>query len=155
MSKILPFGARLRTALVSVSCDQTGINRKALTTDKTSPNAGRHDAFEYTAKNIMAAKALVAGAREGGVIWNFVLDAEAAEPAIGEVDLDFPAQRPLGADAENVADDEQPDHQLGINRWPAHLWVVGRQLSANPREVQHRGDRADLMVLRHGVFKIE
>ena len=34
--------------------------------------------------------------------------------------VDLLAQPPLGADAEAIADDQHPDHQLGINRWPAH-----------------------------------
>ena len=43
----------------------------------------------------MIAKSLIADAREGGVIGDLVFDAQAAEPAIGEVQLNFPAQRAL------------------------------------------------------------
>jgi hypothetical protein len=43
----------------------------------------------------MIAKSLIAGAGEGGVIGDLVFDTEAAEPTIGEVQLDFPAERAL------------------------------------------------------------
>ena len=44
------------------------------------------------------------------------LEAEPAEPAIGQVQVDLLAQPSLGADAEAVADDQHADHQLRIDR---------------------------------------
>ncbi len=64
-----------------------------------------HDATmrsKTTAKDIVVAKTLFTGSREGGVIGDLVFDAETAEPAIGEVQLHFAAERALGADREHV-----------------------------------------------------
>jgi hypothetical protein len=45
-----------------------------------------------------------------------VLDAEAAELAICEVELDLAAQRTFRAAGEHVADDKHPNHQHRIYR---------------------------------------
>jgi hypothetical protein len=59
-------------------------------------------------------------ARENGrMIRDLVLDAQAAEPAIGQVHLRFAAQQPLRADGKHVTNDEHPDHEHRINRWAA------------------------------------
>ena len=110
-----PLVAGCRSALVSVSCDQARIDREAFATDETSLDACLDDALEGEAENILVAKALVAGARECGVIGDLVLDAEAAEPAIGEVQLDLAAECAFRADREHIAEDEHPDHQLRID----------------------------------------
>ena len=47
---------------------------------------------------------------------------------MGEMQLDFLRQPALGADAVAVADDEHPDHQLGIDRGPADVAVVRFEL---------------------------
>lgn len=41
------------------------------------------------------------------------------------------AQAPLRSDAEAVADQEHPDHELGINRRPADTTVEGCQVLPN------------------------
>ena len=41
---------------------------------------------------------------EGGVVEHFALQPETAEPAISQVEVDFLAKAPLGADAQEVAD---------------------------------------------------
>jgi hypothetical protein len=35
----------------------------------------------------------------------------------------------------NVTDDKHPDHECRINRGPAHLWIIRRKLSMDPRQV--------------------
>ena len=106
-----PLVARRRSALVGVRRDQARVDRKAFATDETSLDAGLDDALEDETEDILVAKALVAGARECGVIGDLVLDAEAAEPAIGEVQLNLPAERAFRADREHIAEDEHPDHK--------------------------------------------
>ena len=51
--------------------------------------------------------------REAGVIGHFAVQSEAAEPAIGEIKVDFFAEPPFRADAHGIADDQHPHHQLG------------------------------------------
>ena len=67
------------------------------------------------------------------MVGHVAIEAEPAEPAIGQVQMNLLAQPPLGADAEAVADDQHPDHQLGINRGPADLAVEGAQVLADAR----------------------
>ncbi len=55
-----------------------------------------------------------------------VLDAEATEPAIGEVELDLAAQRAFRADGEHLADDQHSDHQHRIDRGTADRRIVWR-----------------------------
>src|SRR6266571_1796747 len=68
------------------------------------------------------------------MIRNAVLNAQAAEPAVCQVDLDLAAQHPLRADRKYVADDKHPDHELRIDRGPAHLGIIGRELPMYPRQ---------------------
>src|SRR5262249_40619551 len=72
------------------------------------------------------------------MVRNVVLNAQAAEPAVGHVDLDLAAQHPLRADGEYVADDEHPDHDFRIDRGSARLGIVARQLPMHPRQIKDR-----------------
>ena len=67
-----------------------------------------------------------------------VFQAEAAEPAIRQVQVDFLAQPPLGADAEAVADDQHADHQLWINRGSAGMAVERREVLVQIAQVKKR-----------------
>ena len=91
------------------------------------------------------------------MIGHDVIEVEPAEPSIGQVQLDFLAQPPLKADAIAVAHDQHPDHQLGINRWPADLAVEWRELLAKfaqyPRH--HRIDPAQQVARWNAPFEVE
>jgi hypothetical protein len=56
---------------------------------------------------------------ESRVIRHRTLQAEPAEPPVGQIEVNFIAQTPLRSDPEAVADQEHPDHQFEINRGPA------------------------------------
>src|SRR6267154_97255 len=95
--------------------------------------------------------------RESRVVGNLVVEIEAAEPAVGEVQLDLLAQLPLEAKAVAVTDDEHPDHQLRVDRRPADLAVEGFQLL--PKLSQYPGygwiDAAKKMMLRNTPLEVE
>src|SRR5262245_14526760 len=80
---LVPIFAWHRTFLVGAAANQAGINRKTFAADKPCCDARRHHALEYAPKNITLAKPLVARTRERRVIRDLVLQAQAAEPAIG------------------------------------------------------------------------
>src|SRR5262245_18595055 len=124
-----------RTLLVGVRDNQTGIDRKAFAADEARRDASLHHALEHAPKDITLAEPLVARARERGMIGDLVLDAQAAEPAIGQVHLYLTAQQPLRSDRKNIADEQHPDHQHRIDRWASPLRVVGRKLCVDPRKV--------------------
>jgi hypothetical protein len=64
---------------------------------------------------VALAKATMPVLGEGRVVGHRVFEIEAAEPTIGQIQVDLFAQPSLGADAEAVADDQHAHHQLGID----------------------------------------
>jgi hypothetical protein len=49
------------------------------------------------------------------------VETEPAKPATGQVEVNLLAQASLRADPEAVADEQHPDHQLGIDQGPIAL----------------------------------
>jgi hypothetical protein len=132
ITRFQPFRARNRPLLVGVRRNQAGIHRKTFSPDQSGCNTGLNDTLEDLAEDVTVTKPFIAGTRERRVIRNLVLNAQAAEPAIRQIDLDFAAKHPLRADRERVADDQHPDHQHRINRRPANLGIIGRQFTMHP-----------------------
>src|SRR5437667_10170293 len=89
------------------------------------------------------------------MIRNAVLNAQAAEPAVCEVDLDLAAQHPLRADRKYVDYDKHPDHELRIDRGPAHLGIIGRALPMHPRQIKDRRNLANEVIVRTNLTKME
>ena len=141
--------------LVDVRLDQTRVDRERLAANQARHDADRHHPLEHAAQGIALAEALVPRTGERRMIRDPVLNPEPAIPAVGEVHLDLAADHALRPDGEHVADDEHPHHQLGIDRWPAGVRVIGRQLLVNPAEVEHGVDLAHEVVRRHHVVEIE
>jgi hypothetical protein len=137
------------------TCWQARVDREAGATDEIGLDAGRDGALKDIAKNIMIAETFVACAREGGMIGDLVFDAEATEPAVGEVELNLAVETAPRSDREHVAEDEHPDHQLRIDRWPAAVGIVRGELGATPRQVENFGDPADLMVVWYHRLEFE
>jgi len=50
---------------------------------------------------------------------------------------------------EHVTDDEHPDHQNRINRWPTKPGIISCQLGMHPTQTENRGDLANWMIVRH------
>ena len=67
------------------------------------------------------------------MVRHVAVEAKSAEPAIGEVQMHLLAKSTLGADAEAVADNQHPDHQLGVDRRSPHGAVERCQLPPNLR----------------------
>jgi 2-succinyl-5-enolpyruvyl-6-hydroxy-3-cyclohexene-1-carboxylate synthase len=89
------------------------------------------------------------------VIRDFVLDAQATEPTIGQVHLHLTAKQPLRADGEDIAHDQHADHEYWINRRAAKLRVVARQLRIDPRKVQYTRDLADTVIVGNDLIEAE
>ena len=83
------------------------------------------------------------------MVGNIPLQPEPAEPAIGQVQMHLLAEASLRADAEAVADDQHPDHQLGIDRRAPHGAVEWRQLPPHLRQIDEAVDRPQEMIARH------
>ena len=89
------------------------------------------------------------------MVRHVAVETKTAEPPIGQIQVDFLAQPPFRANAEAVAHDQHADQQLGINRWPPHFTVVGRQVCPNAVEFDETVERAQQMRLGHVTFKRE
>ena len=93
--------------------------------------------------------------REGRVIGHRAIQIEPTEPTIGEVEMHLFAQPPFRADAHAIADDQHPDHQLGIDRWPTHRAVERLQVLADDGEIDKPVDRAQQVIGRHVILDAE
>ena len=89
------------------------------------------------------------------MIRDSILDAELAEPAIGEVHLHFTADQPLGADRKHIPYDQHPDHQFRINRGPAHRRIVRRKFAAEPGQIERRVDLPHQMIFGDRIAKLK
>jgi hypothetical protein len=69
--------------LVGVRDNQACIDRKAFAANQARGNARLHNALEHAPEDSTLEEPLVAGTRERRVIWDVVLDAQAAEPTVG------------------------------------------------------------------------
>src|ERR1700676_1526538 len=134
-----------------------GIDREGFTLDQTGVHARPHHRLEYLAEQVAIAEPAVTIDRERRVIGHIVVEVEPAEPPVGQMQFDFLAQLPLKTDAVAVADDQHPDHQLGINRGPANAAIKGRQLIAklNQYPRHHRIDPAQKMARWNAPFEVE
>ena len=129
-------------------------------TAKASPpdpffHAARHNGLEQLAQKIALAKTAVAVLGERRMIGDVAVEPQATEPAIGKVEVDLVAQPPFGANAEAVADNEHPDHQLRIDRRATRLAVVRLQMRSNLRKVDEPVDPAKQVIVGDMPLKAE
>ena len=89
------------------------------------------------------------------MIGNGVLKAQAAEPSIGEIDLNVTADLAFRADRKDITDNQHPDHQFRINRRPTEGAVKWRKFPVNPTRIQHRVNASNQVVRRDNLIKAE
>ena len=70
------------------------------------------------------------------------VEPQATEPAIGQIEMDLLAQPTLGTNAEAIADNQHPDHQLRINRGRPHVAIVGPKVQPQPSQINEPIDLA-------------
>jgi hypothetical protein len=81
------------------------------------------------------------------MIGDVTIKPQATEPPIGEIEVDLLAHPPLRANAEAVADDQHAYHQLGIDRGPSHIAVIGPQMRPQIRQVDETVDLAKHVIV--------
>lgn len=62
------------------------------------------------------------------MVRDLVIEVEPAEPSVGKMQFNLLGQPAFRTQAIAVPNDEHPDHQLGVDRRPPNLAVVGLQL---------------------------
>src|ERR1700733_3800802 len=125
-----PFPALDALLAVGVRLDQAGIDRKAFAANQTLRDAALQDHLKDAPQKIALAETAMPVLRKGGMIGDVAVESEPAEPPVRQIEVDLFAEAPFRADTEAVADDQYPDHQLGINRWSSQRAVEWRQVAA-------------------------
>jgi hypothetical protein len=84
-----PLSSLVPTLLGGIRCDKAGIDGKSFRAHQYSREASLHHRFEDVLQDIALPKPAVAILREACVIRHLAAQSEAAEPAIGEVEMDL------------------------------------------------------------------
>jgi len=134
---LLPVGVRL---------DQAGIDGKGFATNQTFSDAAPQDCLKDVPQQIALAETAVPVLAEGGVIGHLATKIEAAKPPVSQIEVNLLAEAPLRPDAEAIADNQHSDHQLGINRGPAHAAVKRCQLPPQIAKFNEPIDRPQQMI---------
>ena len=71
-----------------------------------------------------------------------ILDPEAAEPAVGQIDLHLGTKLPFRANGEDIANDQHPDQQFRVDRGAARVTVIRTKLVTHPTEIRQSIDSA-------------
>jgi hypothetical protein len=131
------------------------VDCKGLASHDPFLHAARHHRLEQLAQQIALAKTTVAVLGKRRMIWNIAIEPQSTKPAIGQIEMDLLAQPTLRTNAQAVADDEHPDHQLGIDRGPPDVAIVGTQVCANLGQVDEPVDLSQQMIVGHMPLKAE
>src|SRR3954469_13854134 len=89
------------------------------------------------------------------MIWNSVLNAELAEPAIREVHLNFATDQPLRADRKDISHDQHPDHQFRIDRRPTRGRIMRCKFAAEPGKIESSTDLPHQMIFGDCVIELK
>lgn len=84
-----------------------------------------------------------------------IVQTQAADPTVGQIQMHFPTQAPFGTNAVAVGDDQHPDHQFGIDRRATCMVVVVGQVLAKFAQVESLIDAAQQIILGNVLFEIE
>src|SRR3954451_6929258 len=89
------------------------------------------------------------------MIWDRILNAELAEPAIREVHLNFATDQPLRADRKDISDDQHPDHQFRVDRRPTHGRIMSCKFAAQPGKIESSIDLPHQMIFGDCVIELK
>jgi len=134
-------GQTLVAACVGVHL--AAVHGRAFAGNKARLRAAAHHLLEHGTEHVAVAEAAMPVLAEGAVVRHDVVHAEAAEPAMRQVEVHPGAELPLGADAAEIADQQHTYHQLRIDRGTLDQAIVGRHDAADEGRVQQRVHRAE------------
>ena len=135
--------------------DDAGVDGETLASDQTFGEAAFEYLLEHKAQGVVVAESPVAILRERRVIGDRIFQAEPAEPAISEVQVNFFTQPTFRANPKAVADDQHPDQQGRINGWPAGMAVVRSEMLVEFAQVEKPINPAEHVARRDVVLKVE
>src|SRR3954451_15563173 len=89
------------------------------------------------------------------MIWDRILNAELAEPAIREVHLNFATDQPLRADRKYISHDKHPDHQFRIDRRATYGRIMRCKFAAEPGKIESSIDLPHQMIFVNCVIELK
>src|SRR4051795_6434495 len=89
------------------------------------------------------------------MIWDSVLNAELAEPAIREVHLNFATDQPLRADRKDISHDQHPDHQFRIDRRPTRGRIMSCKFAAEQGKIESSINLSHQMIFGDCVIELK
>src|SRR4051794_6560529 len=87
------------------------------------------------------------------MIWDRILNAELAEPAIREVHLNFATDQPLRADRKYISHDKHPDHR--IDRRPTLGRIMRCKFAAEAGKIESSIDLPHQMIFGNCVIELK
>jgi hypothetical protein len=138
-----------------IGFDDAGVRREAFTAYQPFGYATLKDTLEQISESFAVAKAAVPVLGERRMIRHLVFQAQAAEPAVGQIEMNFLAQASFGPNPEAVTDDQHADHQFWINRGSPDGAVERFHVLPERTQVEKLMNAPEQMVLRNMVFHAE
>ncbi|OJI92166.1 hypothetical protein PFRI_36330 [Planktotalea frisia] len=138
---------------LDICTDQAGIDCKSLATHEPFRHAARNGRLKYVAQKVTLPEPTVAVLGKRRMIRDAVTKVQAAEPAIGQVQMNLFAQAALRADAGAIAHKQHPDHQFRINGWATSVAVKLGKMRTNTTQVNEPINRTQQVVLGNMIFQ--
>jgi hypothetical protein len=138
-----------------VGHDHAGVDGEGFASHKPFLNAPRDHGLKQLTQEIALAEPAVTVLGKGRMVRHIAVQPQAAEPAVGQIEVDLPAQPPLRANAEAIADDQHPDHQLGIDRGPSNVAIVGPEVRPQAGQIDEAVDLAQQVIVRDMLLEAE
>ena len=114
-----------------------------------------HDLLKQLLKQLRLLKPPVPVLGECGVVRDLLIEPQPGEPSPRQMHAQFFHQFAFAGDAVQIADQQNAQQKLGINRRPARLTVAVFQLLPHELETDVLVDQAEQMVLRNLIFQAE
>ena len=96
--------------------DYAGVNRESFAAHDPFLDATRNYGLKQFPQKIALAETTVAVLGKGRMIGNVAVEPQPTKPAIRQIEVDLVAQPTLRANAKAIANNQHPQHQLGIDR---------------------------------------
>src|SRR6202040_4150261 len=142
-------------AAIGIGLNHTGVDSKAFAIDQSFPHTPLNHTLKHLPKRFALTEAAMPVLRERRMVRHRILEAQATEPAIRQIEVDLFAQSPLGANAEAITHDQHPYHQLRINRRPPGLAVKRRKVAAQFVKIEATINPTQQVIGRNVIVEIE
>ena len=147
--------ARNATFLRRIRLHETAIHRQVLALHQAHFHTLAHDLLKQLLEQLRFLKPSVPVFRERGVMRDLLIEAQTGEPAPRQMHAQFLHQFPLAGDAIQIADQQDAQQQLGINRRTAGLAVTRFQPLPYKGKADVFFDEPQQVGLRNLIFQAE